>query len=181
MPNTTGLISSEKRRSAPSDMYKVEKVEGGWQIFFYFPKGQYAGTVKRPVDDGYVYIARQSAYLRCKRLNDAHHSTNIFTLYAKIKSEQKYCRKIIEGLRTHVTSFIVHDPLYEDEARQDIRYITCQQRCRFHEEDFDPQVKQWQPQPVVEKDFRSFLDDISHMPEVESLEISEHSFLIYYP
>lgn len=171
------LTISEKRPKVPSDIYKVEPVENGWQIFYYFPRGQYAGVFKRPVDDGFVYKQRQSAYLRCKRLNDTRHSANFRNLSVKIRAQRQDCQKILARLRTNVARFIVHDPLEDS----DIRYITCQQRCRFSDQDFDPHVNEWQPQPPVEKDFRTFLNEISQMPEVESLEIAEHSFQMYYP
>jgi hypothetical protein len=175
----TGLLSSEKKPKDPSDIYKVEKVEGGWKIYYYYPRDQYTGTIKRPVDDGYLYLKRQSAYRRCKHLNDTRHSANIFTCYAKLTVRRENCLKVIDRLRTGVQSFIVHDPLKSDE--KDIRYITCQQRCRWSEDDFDPQVKQFLPQPKVVNEFYAFLDTMKDMPEVEALERSEHSFQIYYP
>lgn len=176
----TGLLSSEKKSKDPSDIYKVEKVAGGWQVYYYYPRGQYAGTVKRPVDDGFVYTKRQAAYRRCKRLNDTRHSANIFTCYAKLTVRRENCLKVLDQLRSGVQSFIVHDPLKGGDE-EDIRYITCQQRCRWHEDDFDPQVKQFLPQPKVVGEFYAFLETLREMPEVDDLKTSEHSFQIYYP
>ena len=49
-------------------MYKVLKVQGGWQVFWV----ESPDTEPRPIDGRLEpYKQRQAAYRRCKKLNDA--------------------------------------------------------------------------------------------------------------
>lgn len=117
-------------------MYKVFKVEGGFQIF------RVDGDLKRPLDGGTVYPFRQGAYRRCKELNEGRKSKMQQEVKVKIEAMRNDCKALIKRIEEDFGGIevLVIDPLYSN----DRRFIQFSRKIRTSED--EPEDSQlWQP------------------------------------
>lgn len=100
-------------------MYKVQRVEGGYQVFWF------AGDEVR-VADGRVkpYPSRQNAYKRCKQLNDERKSEMQQEVKVKIEALRQDCKALIKRIEEDFggIEILVIDPFFPDDRHRFIQF-----------------------------------------------------------
>src|SRR5580765_6972530 len=106
-----GSLQGYPGKKGSINMYKVQKVEDGYQIF------QVDGELMRPLDGEKVYPSRQNAYYRCKQLNEGRKARKMQEVKVKIEALRQDCKMLIKKIEEDFgdIEILVIDPFFPDD------------------------------------------------------------------
>lgn len=148
-------------------MYKVFKVEGGYQVFW-------VSEDEVRIADGRVkpYPSRQNAYKRCKQLNDERKSGMQQEIKVKISAMRDDCKALVKRIEEDFggIEIIVEDPLYEFGSQKDQRIIRFARKIwsEDHPKDFDL-APDWMPESPRCQEVLTKLAKYRDLPEARHI------------
>lgn len=142
-------------------MYKVFKVEGGYQIF------QADGDLKRPLDGEKIYPSRQNAYARAKQLNEGRKAKKMQEIQIKIEAMRDDCKMLMKRIEEDFggIEILIIDPFYPDD---NYRFIQFSRKIRISgdEQEDSPLWQSWMPRSPMLREVLAKLAKYRDLGEV---------------